>query len=113
MAKHQKMVKQQKPDNLLTTLVAVARIGLMIIGIIGLAVEIFRDDGWLKQLFAKMADSPANLIAIPVVIIVLYFVNGWISVNSDKKSAKGDLPLYVMMAIGVFFLFHLITTGSF
>lgn len=103
-----------KPDSLLATLAAAGRIGLVIIGLIGLSVEIFRDNGWLKQLLGKLFSSSLGLAAIPIAIIVIYFVNRWLSSASDgKASAKGDLPLYLMMAIGAFFLFNLITTGSF
>ena len=107
------MATQKKPDTLITTLVALSRIGLMLMGLIGLSVEIFRDNGWLKQLFRKMLDSPATLAAIPVVIIVIYLLNRWMATDSGKASAKGDLPLYLMMAIGAFFVFRLVTTGDF
>ena len=103
-----------KPDSLLATVAAVGRIGLVIIGLIGLSVEIFRDNGWLKQLISKLLASSLGLAAIPIAILVLYIANRWLSSGSDgKASAKGDLPLYLMMAVGAFFLFNLITTGSF
>lgn len=103
-----------KPDSLLATVAAVGRIGLVIIGLIGLSVEMFRDNGWLKQLIGKLFSSSLSLAIIPIAIIVIYFVNRWLSDATDgKASAKGDLPLYLMMAIGAFFLFNLITTGSF
>lgn len=103
-----------KPDSMLFTVAAAGRIGLVIIGLIGLSVEIFRDNGWLKQLLGKLFSSSLGLAIIPVAIIVIYFVNQWLSSTSDgKASAKGDLPLYLMMAIGAFFLFNLVTKGSF
>ncbi len=43
----------------------------MLIGIIGIAMEVFRDDGWLKALLAKIFQSSTNMLAIPVIIIVL------------------------------------------
>jgi membrane protein insertase Oxa1/YidC/SpoIIIJ len=103
-----------KPDSLLATLAAVGRISLVIIGLIGLSVEIFRDNGWLNKLLGKLFSSSVSLAIIPIAILVIYFVNRWLSSASDgKASVKGDLPLYLMMAIGAFFLFNLITTGSF
>jgi hypothetical protein len=102
-----------KPDSLLATLAAVGRFGLMIIGLIGLSVEIFRDNGWLHQLLGKLFSSSLSLAAIPIAILVIYLVNRWLSASDGKASVKGDLPLYFMMAIGAFFLFNLITTGSF
>lgn len=107
------MDKQTKLDNLLSTIAAVGRIGLMLIGLVGIAVEIFRDNGLLKQLLSKMFASSLGMASIPVAIAALYFLNRWMSASDGKaSSAKGDLPLYIMMAIGAFFLYRLITTGS-
>jgi O-antigen/teichoic acid export membrane protein len=107
------MEDRNKPDSLLNTLVAVGRFGLMLIGIIGISVEMFRDDGWLKQLIGKAFSSPSALLLIPLVIGVLYVLDKIISNAAGKPSSKGDIPLYIMMAIGAFFLFRFITTGSF
>ena len=107
------MDKESKPDNLLSTLAAVGRIGLMLIGVVGIAVEMFRDNGWLKQLLNKMFASTMGLASIPIAIAVLYFLNRWMSTSDGKANGgKGNLPLYIMMAIGAFFLYRLITTGS-
>ncbi|HEY8118548.1 MAG TPA: hypothetical protein VIE91_04855 [Methylophilaceae bacterium] len=107
------MGKDTSPDSLLHTIIAISRLLLMLIGIIGLSVEIFRDNGWLNQLLAKILSSPAGLISVPIGLAVLYFFNRWLTTASDGSISKGDLPLYLMMAIGAYFLFNLITTGSF
>lgn len=106
------MDTRQKPDSLLNTLVATVRFGLVFLGLIGLSVEIFRDNGWLKQLFGKMISSQIGLASIPIAIIVLFLVNRWLSSAAKGKTVtRGDWPLYLMMAIGAFFLFNLLTTG--
>ena len=111
------MVTINKPDSLLATLLALGRFSLVVIGLIGLSVEIFRDNGWLRQLIAKMLDSALGLGSIPAVILVfflIYFLNRWISTASrGKRHSQGDLPLYLMMIIGAFYLYMLITKGSF
>lgn len=108
------MSDDKRPDNLLSTLAAIGRIGLMLIGLTGIAVEIFRDDGWLKQLLGKIFDSSMGFVYVGVGIAVIYFLNRWMATADGKASSgKGDLPLYIMMAIGAFFLYNLITTGSF
>lgn len=107
------MAELNKQDSVLTTLAAVGRLSLMLIGLIGLSVEIFRDKGWLKLLLNKMLDSPLGLASFPVAIVVLYLLNRWLSSASHGKVAKGDFPMYFMMAVGAFFLFQLITTGTF
>lgn len=107
-------MSEKKSDSLLSTLAAVGRIGLMLIGLVGIAVEIFRDNGWLKQLLNKIFESSMGFVYVGVGIAVIYFLNRWMATADGKASSgKGDLPLYVMMAIGAFFLFNLITTGSF
>jgi len=106
-------MEESKPDSLLSTLAAIGRFGLMLLGIIGISVEIFRDNGWLKQLIGKAFASPGTLLLIPLAIGVLYLLNKVITDGAGKASKKGDIPLYIMMAIGAFFLYRIITTGSF
>jgi membrane protein insertase Oxa1/YidC/SpoIIIJ len=61
-----------------------------------------------------MFASSLGMASIPIVIAVLYILNRWMSTSDGKASSgKGNLPLYIMMAIGAFFLYRLITTGSF
>ena len=107
------MSERSKPDSLVSTLVAVGRFGLMLLGIIGISVEIFRDNGWLKQLLGKAFASPGTLLLIPLAIGALYLLDKAITNAAGTTSKKGDIPLYIMMAIGAFFLFRIITTGSF
>lgn len=107
------MSERSKPDSLISTLIAVGRFGLMLLGIIGISVEIFRDDGWLKQLLGKAFASPGALLLIPLAIGALYLLDKFITNAAGTTSKKGDIPLYIMMAIGAFFLFRIITTGSF
>ena len=107
------MSEQKKSDNLLSTLAAVGRIGLMLVGLVGIAVEIFRDDGLLKQLLGKVFNSSMGIVYVLLGIAALYLLNRWMATADGKASSgKGDLPLYIMMAIGAFFLYRLITTGS-
>lgn len=106
-------MEDSKPDSLLSTLAAVSRFGLMLLGIIGISVEIFRDNGWLKQLIGKAFTSPGTLLLIPLAIGALYLLNKVITDAAGAGSKKGDIPLYLMMAIGGFFLYRIVTTGSF
>ena len=86
----------------------------MLIGIIGIAMEVFRDDGWLKALLAKIFQSSTNMLAIPVIIIVVLWLINRIttSPNKSEMAKGGDLPMYIMMAFGTYYLFRLITSGS-
>jgi hypothetical protein len=108
------MPKNTKPDSLLETILASLRLGLCLLGIIGLSVETFRDNGWLKRALSGLIESESVLIAIPLIFIGLFLANRLLSAPTDGKSTVvGDMPLYLMMGIGGFFLFKLITTGGF
>ena len=97
-----------------SVLFAIIRMGLMLVGIIGIAVEIFREDGWLSTFLSKLFESTATMLWIPVIIFALWFLNRSISTpNKSETKKSGDIPMYIMMAIGVFFLYRLFTTGSF
>jgi hypothetical protein len=103
-----------KPESNLGTALAFGRMALMLVGIVGLALELFRDDGWLQKAFAKLFESTTTLMFIPVIIFVLWLLNRWMSSASKSETKKsGDVPMYIMMAVGVYYVYRLITTGSF
>lgn len=103
-----------KADSLFGTISAVFRLGLMLVGIIGLSVETFRDKGWLKQTLGALINSSTGIYSVVIVFFILFLLNRILSKPTDgKTSLVGDIPLYIMMAIGAFFVFNLITTGSF
>ena len=106
--------KNIKPESNLSSMAALSRMGLMLIGIIGLAMELFRENGWLKTGLAKLFVSTTSMMLIPVIIFALWLLNRWItSPNKSETSKSGDLPMYLMMAAGAYYLFRLITTGAF
>jgi hypothetical protein len=107
------MARETKSDNLLATLFAILRVCLLLTGIIGLSISIFRDDGWLTQLLARMFSSTMGMVSIFLLILVAYMLNRWLTAPTGKASSRGDFPLKIMMAIGAFFLYRLITTGHF
>lgn len=103
----------KKPDSMLETVLAVGRVSLMLLGIIGIAYEVFREDGLLKQWLKSLFSSTGGLAGAVIMALVLYLFWRWMNAAPDGKATKrGDIPLYAMMAIGAFFLYRLITTGS-
>jgi hypothetical protein len=101
-----------KPDNLFATLAALGRLGLVVIGLIGIVVHMFRESGWLNQLINKTFTSTAWLLAIPVTLVLLHFIDRWLSrVPRNEPYKRGDIPLYIMMGVGAFFLGKLIFIG--
>jgi len=97
----------------LGNIIAVGKLGLMLLGIVGIALEFFKDDGWLKVVLGKIFQSTTSMMSIPVIILVLWLLNRWMSgTGKDETSKSGDLPMYIMMAVGAYYLFRLITTGA-
>lgn len=106
--------KDIQAESRIGTLAAVGRMGLMLIGIAGLAMELFRDDGWLKKALAKLFESTTSMMFIPVIIFALWLLNHWMSSGNKGETRKsGELPMYAMMAVGAYYLFRLVTTGGF
>lgn len=101
-------------DTLLKTLSSLAGIVLVLIGLAGVAMEFFKDDGWLKTALNWLFDSTTHMMFIPVIILVLWLLNRWMSSAAiGEKKKSGDMPMYIMMALGAFYIFRLVTTGGF
>jgi len=106
--------KDIQPESKLSVLYAVIRMGLVLAGIIGIAMEMFREDGWISKLFGKLFESTTSMMFIPVIIFAAWLFNRWISAPSKSETKKsGDIPMYIMMAIGAYYLYRLLSTGSF
>jgi heme/copper-type cytochrome/quinol oxidase subunit 2 len=104
---------RKKPDTLLATLMAIGRLSLVVIGLVGVTVHLFREEGWLNQMLGQMLVSSSWLLIIPLALVILYFFNGWLSTAPKNQPYKrGDIPLYIMMGVGAFFLGKLLMTGS-
>ena len=108
------MKNEVRPDSIIATLLAAGEISLVLIGMVGLSVEVFRDQGWFKQLVDKMLYTPTGLLFIPFAVLFAFLLNRWmLSPNAGPKSGRGNLPLYALMAVGAYYLFRLISRGSF
>lgn len=101
-------------DSTFKTLMSFGGMALLLLGLAGIAMEFFKDGGWLKTAFSWLFDSTTHMMFIPVIIFVLWLLNHFMSsgVIGEKKKS-GDLPMYIMMALGAFYLFRLATTGGF
>ena len=103
-----------KADTPLKTIVSVIGIVLMLVGIVGIGLEFFKEGGWLKTALAWLFESTTRMMFIPVIILVLWFLNRMMSsTNPNESKRSGNLPMYAMMAVGAYYVFRLATTGAF
>ena len=107
------MKKQVRPDSTLATLIAVGEISLVLIGLTGLSVTVFRDQGWFQQLVNNLLYTPAGLVSIPFIVLIIYILNRWMIAPDGIATGRGNWPLYIMMAIGGYFLVRLLFKGTF
>jgi hypothetical protein len=103
-----------KADTLAKTLMSVGGMALLVIGLLGLALEIFRGGGILGSIWDWLWQDTSHLIAIPVAAFAFWLFNRFLtaSAKGEKKKA-GDIPMYIMMAIGAYYVFRFVTTGGF
>ena len=103
-----------KADTPLKTMLSFGGFGLVIIGLLGIAMELFKDGGWLKTALGWLFDSTMHMMFIPVIIFGLWLFNNWMTTSAKgEKKKSGDVPMYLIMAVGAFYLFRFITTGGF
>ncbi len=103
-----------RPDTLLQTITSVGSMILMFIGIVGLAMELFKDEGWLKTALAWLFDSTTHMMFIPVIALALWLLNRWFSTPSKSETKKsGNIPMYLMIIVGAYYVYRIITTGGF
>jgi len=95
-----------KPDTLLKTITSVGSMLLMVIGLIGIATDFFRDDSWILDMFAWFFQSTGRMLLIPVVLFIFWLLNRWISSpNKDTKKKSGNLPMYLMVLVGAYYVY--------
>jgi hypothetical protein len=103
-----------KADTPLKTIISVIGMVLMLIGIVGIGLEFFKEGGWLKTALAWLFESTTRMMFIPVIILVLWLLNRMMSsTNPNESKRSGNLPMYAMMAVGAFYVYRLATTGGF
>lgn len=91
-------------------------IALVLAGIGGVSYHMFKENGWLGLILGKVWNlQVANpVIAIPVTIGVLFLGKLWYDHNRAKghTSKLPDVVIYVVMAVGAFFIYRLVVKGT-
>ncbi|HEY3327818.1 MAG TPA: hypothetical protein VGK14_11730 [Novimethylophilus sp.] len=104
-----------KPETLLSTIFSFLQVGLVLVGLVGLSVHLFEDKGWLKQWLGSLMRTEIVHTAIGAVLLLIagYLLKGWMHSGDEKRQSQiADAMLYLMMIVGGFFIFRLITEGS-
>lgn len=106
--------KDIQADTLPKTLASVAGIILMLIGLVGIGLEFFKEGGWLKTALAWLFESTTRMMFIPVIIFALWLMNRMMSSTNPNESKKsGNIPMYAMMLVGAYYVYRFATTGGF
>jgi hypothetical protein len=116
MLKYQKLKEGSRPDSLLVVVLSGIQLLLVIIGLIGISVQFFRDKGWLKQWLSSLMHANVSTLIVAVPVIILMYLVGISLMGSKAKhqgsSRTGDAMLYIMMLVGLWFAYSFITTGD-
>lgn len=101
------------PESHLSSILAILRMVLMLVGIFGITFELFRENGWLSEMFGGVVTSTGNMLIMVGTLICLWLLNRWLS-SPRKSEVKriGDLPMYLMMAAGIYYLYRLWSLGG-
>lgn len=101
-----------RPDSGWKILQAVLTLGLVLCGLVGIAVHLFSSDSrptdWLQWLMASLM----NMVLAVITLLALFVFHRYIShLSNQQRRSASDFPVYVMMLLGAYFIYQLLTTG--
>jgi hypothetical protein len=100
------------PSNLLADVGSLVLLALALLGTVGMAYRMLRPGGWAGTALDYLWEKSAGLVWVAgfgIVIAAALLKN---TLFPRHGVSHGDLLLYVGVAVGLFFLFKLIATGS-
>lgn len=98
-----------KADTLPKTLMSVGGLALIMIGLAGIGLDFFKGDGMLSSVWSWLWADTSHLIAIPVAFGAFWLFNRFLTAQAKgEKKKAGDIPMYIMMAIGAYYLYHFV-----
>jgi hypothetical protein len=99
-------------ESKLSVLLAFLRVILTLVGIFGISYELFREHGWLSMLLGNIVNPNANMLIVALVLVGLWQLYRWSSAtHKQDKVNVGDILMYAMMAVGMYYSYHLLNTG--
>jgi hypothetical protein len=87
---------------------------LALLGVAGLCYNLVGSGGWLGILLEPHSITPSRLgFYLPIFAVGITVLTWLIVTQSRTLRRHADVLMFLFMAVGVFFLFKLISTGSF
>lgn len=114
-------MSERSADSLLSLLIALVQFALIVLGMIGISVQVFREHGWFSQAVTGFMNnvmeiwSLTTLVILSFLLLVVLTIRQWYGMNFAKGAPEkvANLLMFAMMGMGGFFLYRLVTTGSF
>ena len=110
------MSNGRKSDSPIDAILSLGQLVLIVIGLVGISMQVFGDQGLLSRLLRKLMaiESAMALAAIPILFVIFMVLKNWfVTTKGDEAtSSYGNLLMYVMMGIGAFFIYRYLSTGS-
>ena len=90
--------------------------GLVLTGILGLIYRTVKEEGWLGTVVDKIWDAIVDhpLVTIPLLVAAAVIGKLWHGYQVEKgyTSKLPNFFLYGVMAAGVYFIWHFVSTGT-
>ena len=100
----------------LVVLEAMVTFVLVVVAIVGVAYHSFRENGWIVQGFGKISDAYVHypLIAIAVTVGAILAFRSWRGrLKRGARSRFFDYLMYLLMAVGIYFVGRYALTNEF
>jgi hypothetical protein len=94
--------------------VAVAVVGLVVMGVGGLVYKLLNPDGWLTDWLGRLWEKSPGLVWLVGFVGAVVVIGGKhvYDRNPPGNTTRGNLLVYAFMALGLFFFFKLVVTGA-
>jgi hypothetical protein len=92
---------------------ALAVVGFTLLGVGGVAYKALRPDGWISTVLARLWDKSPGLVWLAGFAVATITLVAKHYYDRDPHLGKrGNIVAYTFIALGLFFFFKLVITGS-
>jgi hypothetical protein len=93
--------------------VSIAMLGLVVLGLGGTLYKSLKPGGWLALVLDRLWDqNPLLVWFLGFGAAVLLALGRWWVSHNPRGGVRGDVLVYTFLALGLFFFFKLIVTGT-